>query len=264
MSTQDFITALFCRVDDVMHHLHHVPKHPQAALYPSEVVTLALLFALKGTGGRAFYRWIKRDFGSLFPKLPERTRLFRLFATHHDWSRLFLEAPTVLGVCDSYGIELIHPIREGRSPTQLGKKGLSNHRWIVGIKLCLVLNQWGLVSDWDCDTANVSDQKFQPLIQQFEEQMIVLTDSAFHATAGDPQNMKVCLRGQWNDRMVIETVLSMLHGVCHLKKMVHRLWEHLKAHLAFAVAAFNICVQWDGLPVDEQGCIHLSLAEFSL
>jgi len=42
------------------------------------------------------------------------------------------------GVC---GIELIHPMREGRSPQQIGRKGLSNHRWMVGGKLCLVLNQ---------------------------------------------------------------------------------------------------------------------------
>ena len=41
-------------------------------------------------------------------------------------------------------IELIHPMREGRSPQQIGRKGLSNHRWIVGGKLCLLLNQWGL------------------------------------------------------------------------------------------------------------------------
>ena len=47
MTTEEFITELYCRVDDQM---RDVPKHPQAKLYPSEVVTLALLFALKGVG----------------------------------------------------------------------------------------------------------------------------------------------------------------------------------------------------------------------
>ncbi len=51
MSTQDFIIDLFCRVDATM---SDVPKHAQASLYPSELVTLALLFALKGVGPRAF------------------------------------------------------------------------------------------------------------------------------------------------------------------------------------------------------------------
>jgi hypothetical protein len=79
---------------------------------------------------------LTRDYRPLFPQLPERTRLFRLLKTHHDWTRTFLAAPTVLGVIDTYGIELIHPIREGRSPQQKGRKGLSNHRWIVGGRLC--------------------------------------------------------------------------------------------------------------------------------
>jgi len=57
------------------------------------------------------------------------------------WTTRFLAAPTVLGVADSYGIELIHPIREGRSPAPMDKKGQSNHRWIVGGKLCFILNQ---------------------------------------------------------------------------------------------------------------------------
>jgi hypothetical protein len=171
MITLDFITALFYEVDEQM---RTIPKHPEAHLWPSEVVTLGLLHALKGVGNRAFYRWLTRDYHALFPCLPERTRLFRLFTTHQDWAQAFLAAPTVLGVSDTYGIELIHPMREGRSPQQIGRKGLSNHRWIVGGKLCLLLHQWGLVVGWACATTNVADNTFQWLIRQFEERMIVL------------------------------------------------------------------------------------------
>jgi hypothetical protein len=99
MSTADFIITLFYRVDLTLGHL---PKHPQAQLYPSEVVTLALLFALKGGSGRAFYRWLTRDYAAWFPGLPERTRLFRLFAAHQEWTEYFLAEPTTLGVIDSY------------------------------------------------------------------------------------------------------------------------------------------------------------------
>src|SRR5436309_14663339 len=129
MITVEFITALFYEVDE---RLRAIPKHPEAHLWPSEVVTLGLLHALKGVGNRPFYRWLTRDYRTLFPRLPERTRLFRLLKTHQDWTTAFLAAPTVLGVIDTYGIELIHPMREGRSPQQIGRKGLSNHRWIVG------------------------------------------------------------------------------------------------------------------------------------
>jgi hypothetical protein len=242
----------------------HLPKHPQAILYPSELVTLAVLYALKGVGERAFYRWLLRDLAPLFPTLPERTRLFRLFVAHQEWIDLFLAAPTVLGIADTYGIELIHPRREGRSAGQLGKKGRSNRHWIVGGKLALVLNQRGLVAAWDCATANVYDATFQPLVARFAERMVVLADSGFHATTGDPANMKVCRRGEWNDRMTVETVLSMLTTVCHLKHMRHRVWACFRAHLGWLMAMFNILVQWHGLAPDADGRIHLSIAEFSL
>ncbi len=71
VTTQDFITELFCRGDDQMKEL---PKHSQAALHPSEIVTLAFILAIKGGGSRPCYRWLTRDFQALVPSLPERTR----------------------------------------------------------------------------------------------------------------------------------------------------------------------------------------------
>src|SRR5437899_12394180 len=261
MTTIDFITALVCQVDDPLAGL---PKHPHAALWPSEIVTLGILHARKGVGNRAFYRWLTRDYRALFPRLPERTRLFRLFRTHQDWTQVFLAAPTVLGVIDTYGVELIHPMREGRSPQPIGRKGLSNHRWIVGGKLCLLLNQYGLVVGWDCATAHVPDKTFQWLIRQVDGRMIVLSDTGFHAAEGDPSNLKVCPRGEWQDRLLVETVLSMLTLVSHLKQVMHRGWAYFQARLAFAMAAFNVLVQWHGLLPNASGFVPLSIAEFSL
>jgi hypothetical protein len=106
--------------------------------------------------------------------------------THQDWTQAFLASPTVLGVIDTYGIELLHPIREGRSLRQIGRTSLSNHRWIVGGKRCLLLNQWGLVVAWECTTAHVADNTFPWLIRQCEERMIVFSDTAFHAAEGIP------------------------------------------------------------------------------
>lgn len=157
MTTLDFIIQLFCLVDD---QIGPLPKHPQARLYPSELVTIGLLFALKGIQFRAFYRWLERDYGKWFA-LPERTRLQRLLQTHQDWCDCFLADLSFFTVVDSYGIELIHPWREGRSPKQLGKKGQSNHRWIVGVKWCWLLNDRGEVVAWDGNTANVHDQTFR-------------------------------------------------------------------------------------------------------
>jgi hypothetical protein len=262
VTTENFIIDLFCRVDDRM---LHVSKHPQARLYPSEVVTLGLLFALKGVGSRAFYRWLCRDYRPLFPQLPERTRLFRLFKGHQQWLTLFLAEPSLIGLIDTFGIELIHPRREGRSERQIGRKGKSNWRWIVGGKLCILLNHLGLIVGWAADTANVCDgSAFQELVDGVADTMLVLSDTGFEKKYWHPTNLKICQRGEWNTRMLIETVLSMLTVVCHFKRLSHRVWDYFHSRLGYTLALFNLLVQWHGLQPDEDGFVHLSIAEFSL
>ena len=138
MNIADFITELYCKIDDA---LPDAPQHPQAVLSISELVAIGVLYAMKNVKQRPFYHWLKDNYGHLFPKLPKRSRLFRRLQTQQDWTGYFLADPTILGVADSYGIELRHPIREGRREHQIGRKGKSNHRWIVGGKLGIVQNQ---------------------------------------------------------------------------------------------------------------------------
>ncbi len=183
MNITDFITELYCKVDDA---LPGIAPHPQARLSISELVTIGVLHAIKNVKQRPFYHWLKDNYGHLFPKLPERTRLFRRLEAQACWTGYFLAQPTILGVADSYGIELGHPVRSGRNLHQVGRKGKSNHRWIVGGKLCIVLNQLGQIAAWDCATANTHDQRFLPLLAGYDGQMIVLADTGFHRAKSPP------------------------------------------------------------------------------
>ena len=114
MTTDDIILHIFYLVAT---SLPAIPRHSQAKLYPSELVTIGILFALKGGYFRAFYRWLERDYGDWFGDgtLPERTRLQRLLKTHQEWCNLLMANPTFFTVIDSYPIELIFPVRQGRS-----------------------------------------------------------------------------------------------------------------------------------------------------
>jgi hypothetical protein len=51
---------------------------------------------------------------------------------------------------------------------------------------------------------------------------------------------------EWNDWLLIKTVLSMLTVVSHFKKGMHRVWVYFQARLAFTMAAFDVLVQWHG------------------
>jgi len=247
MRTVEFLTALFTGIEDQLTEQGRNGKHPQGKLYMSEIVTLGFRFVLKGVGERPFYRGLAGDYRELFPPLPTRTRLFRLLKTHQSLTDTFKAEPSLLGVIDTYGIERIHPRREGRSEKQIGRKGLSNPRWIVGGKLCILLNNIGLVVDWEYDTANGYDGSAFP-----------------ERVDGHPEHLKVCPRGEGNFRMLVETVLSMLTYGCHFKKGMHRVWDYFRMRLGFTMARFNILAQGHGLEPDEDGFIPLSIAEFSL
>jgi hypothetical protein len=181
MTTEMIIIQIFCYVDDQM---QKIAKHLQAKLYPSELVTVGILFALKGGRFRAFYRWLKRDWDGLFGGLPDRTRLQRALKVYQDWCDCFLAEPTFFTVADSYPIELIFPICQGRSKQQIGKKGKDRGRWTIGIRLWWLLDDAGQVVDWYWLPMNHPDKDFNPLAAYFADESIALTDLGFRDANG--------------------------------------------------------------------------------
>ena len=258
MAHEDFIIDLFCRVDDLMLVL---PKSAQVALLPSELVTLGLLFAIKGVDERAIYRWIRQNHLVLFPSLPEHTWLFRSLKTHWNPPLRFLAGSSLLGIEDRCGIELIHSVPWSLSPKPFGGTGISNHRWNAGVKTCEVDYHLGDIIGWVWSPANDHDTRLRPM---FNDRTVLFSDTDFHSTQGNSVNLKVCRRGERNDPMLIETVLTILTVICHPKKLRHRLAEYFQVHDGFMAVAFNLLINWFGLPANEDGFIPLSIAEFSL
>ena len=84
---------------------------------------------------------------------------------------------------------------------------------------------------------------FQHLVDAVSEQMLVFSDTGFAKQGWYPPNLKLCPRGTWNDRMMIESVLSMLTRFCHFKKVGHRVWSYFKSRVGWTMALFNILVQ---------------------
>jgi hypothetical protein len=236
MSTDEIIIRLFLIVDE---ELGSIKKRPDAKLYASEIVTLGLLFALKGGRYRAFYRWLAANYRIWFPALPELSRLHRLLEEHAELTERFLAKPTVFTVLDTFGIELIHPRREGRSPRQIGDKGISNGRWIVGVKLGWLVNDRGEVVDWDWDTASAPDNAFRVTAHQYDGETITLCDLGLRTKDEPARNLKFCPRGQWNERFTIETDFSWLTEFLHAKKMYHRVEAHLVARFRSMAALLN-------------------------
>lgn len=164
---------MFCLVDD---NMAEVSKHSQATVYPSELVTIGLWFALKGGHVRAFDRWLTRDGDAVCAGLPDRTRRQRLLVTHQEWNERLLADPSVFLVIDISPIERLFPMREGRRRQPFGKTSKDQGRGSVGVTRCWVRNRFGQVVDWDGDPMNTPDHAFHALIQQFSGRSMVLAD----------------------------------------------------------------------------------------
>ena len=261
MTTEDIIIHIFYHVDN---GVGPVMKDPCAKLYPSEVVTIEILFALKGGHFRAFYRWLARDFDKLFGGLPDRTTLLRQLCEYQFLTDALMAQPSVLNVVDSYPIELIFPLRAERSKRQFGAKSRDKGRWSVGVKLCWILNSFGQVCGWIWDKMNCADNTFLDFFEEYDGQAILLTDWGFPCADAVPENVKVCKKGTWNDRMAVETSFSLLTVVCNAKKIFHRAEAYIEARLAYTVAMFNICLKLFHHLHPDESVFKMSIAEFSL
>jgi len=102
----------------------------------------------------------------------------------------------------------------------------------------LTVNHLGQIIGWGWMPANAHDTWFNPLLEAFEGHSVIFGDTGFHAKEGDPPNLKVCQRGERNERMLVETVYSMLTVVCHMKKVRHQVLGYFQSHLG--IRSFKI------------------------
>ena len=217
-------------------------RHPLGKLYLSEILLCGVLFALKGGSFRQFHPWLKRR---KVLNLPERSRLCRLLIKYHKLCNQFLSHETFFNVLDSFGVEVIHPVREGRSKQSqiVSKKGKSNKRWIIGRKINVAINGELEIIDYQDATANVCDNSFDENYEKKEEH-IYLTDNGYRKqikNGGTPNNFKVCKKGTWNDeRMWIERLFSLWVRICHMKHSFHRTVKGFQAKVSYVVALTNI------------------------
>jgi hypothetical protein len=260
VTTEEFIITLFCQVDDRM---GKVPKHAQAKLYPSEVVTIGLLFALKGGSFRAFYRWLARDYNALFGGLLERSRLQRALKQQRHWCQRFLAQATEWLVLDSYAIEVKHPVRSGSSVANFAyivrDKG---GRWLYGVRSGWLVNRQGEIVNWGWQPVMWrGDQAFFVLLDSVPAECTVLTDLGFRSAGGIPDNVQLCARGQHPERRLVERVLALLTRFCSLKQLQHRSKVYLSTHLGYIAAVYNTLLR---LVWQESKERALTIAQFSL
>ncbi len=238
MTTDDRDFLVVCLVDD---RLPAIPKRPRATACPSEAVTIGILFARNGGFVRACPRWRTRDDDDWFvaDALPERSRFQRLLTPHHDWYDARLADPTFCAVSVSYPIDRLAPIRHGRRPRDLGNNGRDTGRWRVGIMCCWSASGQCRIVAWDWDAMNVSDTHCNRIVAPLVGATMALAGDGFRDQHGVPEKMQACKNGARNERVCVETALSMDTVIGDVTRIGRRLAASVQARLAFVAAMFN-------------------------
>ena len=146
------------------------------------------------------------DYDGLFGGLPERTVLQRQLRTQEVYTDLLIAEPSVLNVVDSFPMELIFPIREGRSDQQYGTKNKDKGRWSVGLKVAWILNTFGQVCGWTWNKMHCHDNEFLDYLVEFNDWAVLLADWGFRCKDGIPESVQLCkkalgMTAWWSKRL---------------------------------------------------------------
>lgn len=122
----------------------------------------------------------------------------------------------------------------------------------------------GRIVEWYFLTLDHGTKHFNRFAAAFAVQTITLADLGFRDANGALFHLKFCYKGTWNERMVVETVYSMLTVVGDLKKVFHRTPVHLFAYLACVACMFNVLYDLFHRLHPNESLFKSSIAELSL
>lgn len=200
MPTEDQLIVLFCLIDDWV-RAHPLPLRPgpKPACADSEIVTIAIARELLGgRSERAFLRRVRREWSSLFPRLPDRAevnRRTRWLQGALEGLRRYLVAQlpsatsTLVGVDTSpLPVKRRTRVRRGRGTTFDGPMDLTagfgycaaKREWFYGFRLATV----GALADgvprhWALCPASVNEREVAAELLRGEAGLLLLADRGF-------------------------------------------------------------------------------------
>lgn len=261
MNDTDMITLIFSSIDDIVKSIKLDPKPgPKGTLSESEILTLMVLHPILKPfcDLQRFYNCINWNFKHLFPKIPDYTRILRLFIKNKEllvYVMTKLSDPNSFGlIVDGTPIGVMEVIRGkfAKSFRDARKvKCASKNEWHFGFLLVLIIDQQGTIT-----TANIG---VEAEVKQLENILEDLKDKWFLADLGyrskemherfwiDKQ-IKIKLTGG-KERQWIENVIDFLKDKLGLSRIRGvRKTPAFLARVFSMLCAYNLCVKLN-LPI---------------
>lgn len=273
------LVSLYIEIDDLLldytncnqSHciLGHKPRGRKLGLSPSEIATILVFYQLSGYKTFQYYyeQLILGEFNHYFPKAPGYKHFLSLI--HKCLPVLvlwmlrscekalktgcyFIDA-TKLPVCH------IHRQSQNRVFKDIAAKGKTSTGWFFGLKLHLVINQFGEIVKFALTAGNVADNNHNLLRYLLGNlQGKCAADKGYYTKLFDEfvkQGLQLILKPKKNrknqypalpkdvslskKRALIESVNDILKTVCNLEHTRHRKPENAATHFMAALIAYQ-------------------------
>jgi hypothetical protein len=277
MPLDDFLTTLYCNVDDwyqkIGKGLLSGKPGPEPSFADSEVLTLAIGQPFNGTHfERAWVRYVRNNLKHLFPKMLSQSQynrrvrmLFRLLEQLRQYLLECMDARSdPYRIMDSAPIIVRHWRRYG--PGHLTMPGATlgycaaKRMTFYGYRLLLLVRLDGLPTDWVLISANADERAgAQELLEEYFN-LVVIGDKGFidqewkeqnrethHHDILTPkrrnqhvQNSKELNKLIHHFRSRIETTFSQLDGQFHLEHPEAHTWWGLLTRIVMRMVAITM------------------------
>ena len=183
--TEDKLTQIFIEVDDflkefqpqIQQHLLGQPRQPDSKLHPSEIITIAICYHFSRMDCfKSYYLlWLRPKLRSYFPHLPSYERFVTL-KKHYLLemfcflsSRMAVPSPKA-NYIDSKKLESCHIKRASQHKVMKGlaAKGKTSVGWFYGLKIHLIVNEFGQLCNFTITAGNIADNNEDVLRTMFK------------------------------------------------------------------------------------------------
>jgi hypothetical protein len=119
------------------------------------------------------------------------------------------------------------------------------------------VSQKGDILEWAMDPSNIFDKHFAWIVEHFKVK--ALSDTGFHSKDGAPENLKICHRGKQNERMMLESVFSLIKRLLGLKQIQAKTRQGFELAVSSIFALFNMLLEMNrrlGLYTEKTSIAH--------
>jgi hypothetical protein len=261
MNDTEMITLIFSSIDDIVKSIDLDPKPgPKGTLSESEILTLMVLHPILKPfcDLNRFYNCISWNFKHLFPKMPDYTRILRLFVNNkellfHVMRKLsdtnsfgLVVDGTPVGVMEAIRGKFAKSFRDARKV-----KCASKNEWHFGFLLVLIIDQQGAITTASIGVS-AEVKQLENILEDLKDRWI-LGDLGYrgkdmHKRFRDNKQIAIKLTGG-KERQWIENVIGFLKDKLGLSRIRGvRKTPAFLARVFSMLCAYNLCIKLN-LPI---------------